>query len=488
MPIRTILLSKSHLLLAIIFLGMVFSLFLHLTNLQQNLVLEASLQHAASYSRAISEFRRTYTTEVISRISGVAIKHDYHSSPNAIPLPATLSMIVGEKISEAVEGETIRLYSPYPFPWRQNRPEQKDPFLQNAWTALNQNSNLPYHELKNSHKGQVLRYAVSDVMDASCVPCHNSHPDSPKRDWQAGQVRGILEISLPMEALRDTANNSLMKTAVFYVFIAILVFSLLVFIGTHQHQNSLRLENLIRKRTHELEVAKDEAVYANATKSEFLSKMSHELRTPMNAIMGFSQLLEHENLTSEQHSSVQEIHSAGENMLLLIDELLGYSNLENGNISFSLEPVDLEKIIKDILHILQAKAKKKNITTSEQYKRGIKVLCDPSKVRQILFNVIRNGIDYNTAGGKLLIETKVLSDERARISVTDTGKGIDRKLMKNLFVPFDRLGAELSNVGGAGVGLAVSKRMAEMMNIALWAESEPGTGTTVHIDIPIANQ
>jgi len=138
--------------------------------------------------------RALYTSEVveIARAQGIEVTHDYHGKQRAIPLPATLIIELGQRLAKSGASLQIRLYSDYPFPWRQNG-GPRDAFEREALTALRRNPTEPFFRFQD-YKGQrVLRYAMADRMLPACVSCHNSHPDSPKRDWKVGDVRGVLE-------------------------------------------------------------------------------------------------------------------------------------------------------------------------------------------------------------------------------------------------------------------------------------------------------
>ena len=169
------------------------------------LVEKSALQNAEFYSHALSTFRTLYTSEVVSRAKshGMRITHDYTEHDDAIPLPATLSMLLGKQIGELEHDLSVRLYSDYPFPWRKDGGPQGT-FERDALAALRENPDEPFYQFDEVNGRDVLRYAVSDRMRTSCVSCHNSHPQSPKTDWRTGDVRGVLHVSVPVE---DSASH-----------------------------------------------------------------------------------------------------------------------------------------------------------------------------------------------------------------------------------------------------------------------------------------
>ena len=164
----------------------------YVSRLQSNLIASIALQDASLYAQALAEFRTLYTSEVVEAVRqlGIEVTHDYRSHAGAIPLPVTLTMLLGERISAHEAGAQVRLYSPYPFPARRAEGGLRDAFGQAAWDALQRNPTTSFHRVEDVHGRPALRYATADLMRSSCVNCHNTHPASPKTDWKTGDVRG----------------------------------------------------------------------------------------------------------------------------------------------------------------------------------------------------------------------------------------------------------------------------------------------------------
>ena len=162
---------------------------------------DSAREHAYQYARALEEFRTLYTNEVVSRArdAGVTVTHDYARKPGAIPLPATLSIMLGERL-DGRPGTTVRLFSDTPFPWRAGIGGPRDDFERSALRALRHRPEHPYVRFEEVQGIPSVRLARADVMRPACVGCHNSHPASPRRDWQVGDVRGVLEVTLPIAA------------------------------------------------------------------------------------------------------------------------------------------------------------------------------------------------------------------------------------------------------------------------------------------------
>ena len=240
------------------------------------------------------------------------------------------------------------------------------------------------------------------------------------------------------------------------------------------------LEQRVYDRTKELEKA-------NQAKSEFLSSMSHELRTPMNAILGFGQLLDiDENLHSEHRTSVNEILQAGHHLLELINEVLDLSKIEEGKLEVKIEDINISKIIADSLATLEPLAKQDNIQLINNSLSEIDyvVRADKLRFKQVFINLISNAIKYNNKDGKVFINIDVSDNKKIRISIKDTGPGIDKEKQEKLFIPFERLGYEGNTVEGAGIGLVLSKKLMELMNGNIGMYSIPTEGSTFYIEFP----
>jgi PAS domain S-box-containing protein len=252
-------------------------------------------------------------------------------------------------------------------------------------------------------------------------------------------------------------------------------------------RHRLHLETLVQERTAALETAKNDAERANRAKSEFLSHMSHELRTPMNAILGFSQVLESEDISPEQLDFAHEIHRAGAHLLQLINELLDLSRIEAGKMVTVLQPIQLQDLIGDALQMTQALIQSKHIFCINRCDAHASVLADPTRLKQILVNLLSNAAKFNRDGGRILLESQHRDGDLLRLAITDNGPGIPQEKQTQLFKPFERLGAEHTAVDGTGIGLALSKQLAELMGGALGCDSIPGAGSTFWLDLPLAH-
>ena len=198
------------------FLAMFFTICLALAYWQLSynhyqLIERTALQHAEVYLTAIEKFRTLYTSEVVvtARKAGLIVSHDYLNRKHAIPLPATLSMRLARELGEHKSGSKTFLYSPYPFPWRKEQGGLRDEFAEQAWARLSDAQDGHFYRFESSQGKRVLRYAKADLMRASCVNCHNTHPETPKSDWKVGETRGILEVIYPLEHAETLARVGL---------------------------------------------------------------------------------------------------------------------------------------------------------------------------------------------------------------------------------------------------------------------------------------
>ena len=247
----------------------------------------------------------------------------------------------------------------------------------------------------------------------------------------------------------------------------------------------VQAEEKLRDAIFEIELA------SNA-KSEFLSRMSHELRAPMNLVLGFAQLLDmdqKEPLTATQRKSVGYILTEGEHLLGMIDEVLDIARIETGQLEISPETVDVGAVLSQLESLSRLLAAKNNIQLEFQLPTSepIFVQADHQRLHQVLLNLISNAIKFNQVGGKVSLTCQFPNPQTVRINIQDTGIGIRPEKIDKLFTPFVRLSESQNDVEGAGLGLAITKHLIELMNGDIGVESIVGQGSNFWIELPIAN-
>lgn len=232
--------------------------------------------------------------------------------------------------------------------------------------------------------------------------------------------------------------------------------------------------------------AKDRAEKASQAKSNLLSSVSHELRTPLNAILGFAQLLQDEPMEEEQKESVNEIHLAGKHLLAMVNDILDLARIESDRVRLNTEVVNVADKLGMTLTQLLPLAEKHNVTLHIAREKipSQTVLADQVRLQQILFNLLSNAIKYNQSNGRVDISVSNPDAGLTRIEVIDTGVGIPEEMQHNLFQAFNRLGAEGTNVEGTGIGLALSKRLVEIMHGRIGYKPNPRGGSIFWIDLP----
>ena len=261
----------------------------------------------------------------------------------------------------------------------------------------------------------------------------------------------------------------------------------LVFAAARDVTEERRAAEALREQAAALESARTEADRASQAKSVFLSRMSHDLRTPLNAILGFAQLLDIAELDEELREHVRQILSGGRHLLELIDEVLDISRIESGHLSLSLEPVNVPDVVQSAVDLVKPLAARRGITVDVMSLPGHQaVLADRQRLKQILLNLLSNAVKYNRPSVSVSVAVEPVDAGRLRIAVTDRGFGIPAAKLTLLFQPFERLGAEQTAVEGTGLGLALSKALAEAMGGTLGVTSAIDRGSTFWVELSAA--
>ena len=238
-----------------------------------------------------------------------------------------------------------------------------------------------------------------------------------------------------------------------------------------------------REAARELKAARNAAEAASHAKSLFLANMSHELRTPLNGVLGYAQLLAQSDLSPEQKRGVTIIQESGEHLMSLINDVLDLSRIEEGQLELSEESFHLPRLLDSVCGLIEVRARQKGLAFVSQLDPALPefVTGDPSKLRQVLLNLLGNAIKFTERGGVTLFASPDGPD-RVSLQVIDTGVGIPHDRLESVFEPFQQLHEAMAN-RGTGLGLAISRQLVQLMGGALKARSEEGSGSTFSFSV-----
>lgn len=266
---------------------------------------------------------------------------------------------------------------------------------------------------------------------------------------------------------------------------------------SHAQQEVMRLNEQLEQRVDErtlqlalanaeLANANEEARSANQAKWAFLSSMSHELRTPLNAILGFAQILTSNTLPStleQKKEFANHILKSGRHLLTLINEILDLAKVESGTITLSMEPVALADILLECRTMIEPIAATRKVRVLFPDVDGAVVMADRTRLKQVMLNLLSNAVKYNRDEGAVVLTCDQTTPTRMRLSIQDTGNGLNPEQVASLFQPFNRLGQESGAQEGTGIGLVVTKRLVELMGGEIGVTSSPGVGSVFWIEL-----
>ena len=474
-----------------------------------------AIEHQA---QDITHFRNFYSAEIVSRAmqSGLTITEAYKDIPHALPLPATFVIDFGQYMRKFEDGTHLSLYSELPFPGRVAE-RKLDAFQIDALNHLKAQPDTPYirEEVRNGRT--YLRYAQADRMQANCVACHNNYPGSPKTDWKVGDVRGALEVDMPIEHWQNEASTLLRKSFGLLVLVAIAGLTLVWFslrqlrktlhtaqqlaLQNQQSNVALRaemqqreaMEQGLRESQAALTLAKERAESANLLKGEFLANMSHEIRTPMNGIVGMTQLTLQTDLTDTQREYLTLANNSASHLLSIINDILDFSKIEAGHLS--LQPVRMSpgQLLQHTVRSFQAEAQVKGVDVQLHIADNTpaEVIADPVRLRQVLTNLIGNAIKFTEKGHVRISLSRQMGEDAHKavllFSVEDTGIGFDPAKTEQLFSPFIQADGSITrSFGGTGLGLAISRSLVHLMGGSISTQSQLGRGSTFSFSLQAA--
>jgi len=443
-----------------------------MSRLSERLTEQMALGDGAIQTSSILEMRELYTSDVVARLLplGVKVAHDFEIHAGAIPLPATFTLKLGDRISRHL-GIQVKLYSDYPFPWRKDRAPLDD-FQRQAIAELRRRPDAPFYRFETFQGAHALRYATADRMKPQCLQCHNTHPQSPKRDWEVGDVRGALEISRPITGLAEEIRAQFRTT--FLLASALTLSGILGLVA---------IAIWLRKAALELTEMTTQLKTANEELETFNSALSHDLRAPLTTLKGFSQVLlenQADRLDAQGRECVSAIAHDVDRMSQLINDMLNLSQAEHA--ALKRERVDLSRMASSITSELLAVHRERKVDFI--IGRDLTAHGDSSLLRVALENLIGNAWKYTSKRDRALIEFgKTPTRGADAFFVRDNGAGFDMAQSSRLFTAFQRLHSDV-DFPGTGIGLATVRRIIERHDGKIWAEGELGKGATVYFTLP----
>lgn len=317
-----------------------------------------------------------------------------------------------------------------------------------------------------------------DLNDKSTNQIHEQNTDTKLRLF-SHQSLGTLPVSVIL-TIDDSEIFAYMNAVQnqYYMFAIIFV----AFIGS-----IISFAYLFDKQIKKSRSAENKAILASQAKSDFLAKMSHELRTPLNAIIGFSEMISKEyfgKLSPEQSERILDIHACGNHLLELINDVLDFSKGSAGKLTLKEEIVDIGKIVNTSIRIIEQRARNNGISVINAVpEEDNLVFADRKKLKQIIINLLSNSIKFTPEGGKIIISSHYDKEKNFVISVSDTGRGIDKKDIPKAMAVFEQVHGEDVDEG-TGLGLPLCKMLAEMHNGNFKLSSKVGVGTTAYVTLP----
>jgi signal transduction histidine kinase len=497
----------------IVMVGMLALSVKRVLRVEEDLRRTTAVENAARYSEALQAFRTVYTSEVVNRAQalGVPASHDYLTNPNTIPLPATMTKVLGERLARS-QDVLVQLYSDYPFPWRPPA-SSLDDFQRAALVGLRAEPDGRVVRFESNEKGDVVRYAVADRLRSDCVACHNEHPDSPKRDWVEGDVRGVLEVAHTVGIASTELEADLRSTVEGLFWMGLLALGILALTALWQRQVAdtsqrmadeaertkvrIQAEMSARQDAEEARL-QAEAQVRHAQKLESLGVMAagiaHDFNNLLVSILGNTQLvMEGMDASQRAHQQLALVERAGIKAADLIRQLLAYA----GDSPFDPQPVRLNECINQLSPLLMAAAGRSAKLTMELEEDLPPILAEFTQIEQILLNLITNASEaMGTGGGEITVRTGLLDAETMMeddawsgevpgegqhiyVEVEDTGSGLDDETRVRMFDPF------YSTKGpGRGLGLATLMGIIHAHNGSVLVATGVG-GTSMRLTFPV---
>ena len=487
----------------------------------------AAVQNAMMLTESVRAFRTLYSSRVIARLEGHGIRatHQETDTGPALPLPKALSLQLADAIGKSDLESTTRLYSPYPFPWN---PEQslQDDFARRAWIELSADPNTPVQTFEEREGRTFLRYATSDVMNESCTQCHNTYPGTPRNNWKSGDLRGVLEISLPVDSQVAQGGAWLSRGIGVFSFLGLLfvgVAGLSVVMSRlasqaalkqaerHRRTNEELQEAIIERELAETETRQLESQIQQAQKLESFNLMvgglAHDFNNLLLPIVANTDILrERVDGDSMNLEMITEVELAANRAVDLCTQMLNYTGKSGSNERVG---VNLSDLLEETTRLLTANLDPKNQLHFDLADNLPLIEADKVQISQVVLNLIKNADEaMGDQGGNIRLRTgreeirrcstaceycdnlpgddpnspksvycrRAIPRPGVFLEVSDDGMGMDAATKNKIFDPFFS-----TKFTGRGLGLAAVQGIVRSHGGTIRVDSEPGSHTLIHI-------
>jgi signal transduction histidine kinase len=456
----------------------------------------STLESARSYSAMLTVFRDYYSKVVIgsAKKSGVPISTQYHDIDGAIPPPATMTIELSSWVEDLIQPGGFRWFSKYPFLSRSNG-GPRSPFEKEALQILTSKSARSFMRVESVGEAgvSVMRFAQPINMGRGCVDCHNSHPDSARKDWKIGDIRGVQVVSLKLPPLLPSPADMFRNERGLFLSIAgllagIVLISIILLMLMHRLRRAVEVAN---RRNQQLVAARQIAEHAADTKSRIMANVSHELRTPMNAIVGFSQLMSAEAYgpigNDRYREYVGNVHDSAQSLMSIMENMIVMAELDSGETEMKDQAVDTGREMQRILALLTPDADESGVTLAPLANGGWPMLAvDLRAFRQIMVNLTSNAVQHAGSGAVLRLSTTVAPDA-IEFMVVDDGVGIARDDLRRIMRPFEGAADPgIANPTGLGLGLNVARELSALLGGSLRITTGTGEGVSAKVSLPIS--
>ncbi|WP_417514544.1 ATP-binding protein [Minwuia sp.] len=453
-----------------------------------------TLESARSYSAMLTVVRDYYTAVVVggARKSETPISANYHQIEGAIPPPATMTIELGVWMNDTIKPGSFRFYSNYPFRTRDDGGPRNSFEIEALDILVDKRADRFVQMREDQGSGRsVLSLAQPVSMGKGCVSCHNAHPDSPRTDWKVGDIRGVQVISIGLPPLLPSFSDLINRENGILIPAALLVIGLVAvaLLLLALMQRLRRTLDLADQRNRQLSRARAVAEHAAETKSRIMANVSHELRTPMNAIVGFSEMMNAEIFGPINNRKYREysasIHVSAEQLMNIIENMIGMAELDAGKKILQRETVDSLVEIRRAIGLFAPEAEEDGVSLWIDETADWPLLAfDRRAFRQIIGNLVSNAVRHAGPGSTARVST-VMDRDQLRIIISDDGVGIPRHELKRILQPFEGVAdPAFANAKGIGLGLTMARELAAMHGGSIRIDTVPGNGVSVTVILP----